>query len=1136
MTENKNSQRLKPISRKNSNLNLFAKLKRKRDRESGTKILISPKSSLTASFKLHAFYAQKAYCLDAKEDRLAGGVFAGFEKMGETTLIIYFRRLGIDWQSSKKTMRQYSNVEGARVDTTLYEEFLFAKDRFFERIKEYLKENPEIKKIRFTGHYLGGVLALLAAVEYHKVQKDEIFPIKSDVEIGGQNSYSSSIWGLNKNPSGRILIDIQVFTYGAPRFGNRGFAQHVDNILQGFDYDHGQLTQKSFRITYMDDFVPQFPERNEKFPYFHHLKEYWIGDDRCECGVEQWNLYLCLGTLDSQGFVEEPQECNKRAQETTINPREQRLGPYFGYFMGKCTERADKELINHLSDNSRKVPIFENFQHNETSKPNSSSILPEKNLSIIKRIENFTTKRLLDRSDNRLKKFQFHAYYASKAYCLHSKEYRLAGGVYAGFEMHSPQTLIIYFQRIGFSWIPSIKRFQPYTSLNGGEVESTLLNEFLLSRAKFVEKITSFLIRYPKLQKISFTGHFLGGVLAVLGAIEYKKIQSLYQKMRQNPSAEYRLFYKPSGYKFNPSDILLMKSNLEIQIVTFGSPRIGNWQFANFMDKLLNTPLKNGKRKQMIYRITFMDDYIPQFMPYNGLEEYFHHITEFWINDGSCECDRLNELEVYECLGDKNFNIVLEPKDCNQRANQESQNTDQARLGPYFGYMMGSCNKDILAPNFPKDYLSLEYSFLKFKVQTLQPLIHAFLRTYHLSMIGIFYRCRINGIKRIEDNESPIKSAKRFSDQNSDTTSNIPLSDYIKETCPSLVGPLAKFYPTVWLANGHLQTAYAAYAKFLNYYPVKYERHFIPTPDGGQFTLDWTPPIFEKPFDDTPTLVILHGLTGGSHESYIRSLLDILTRPPHNYRGVVFNFRGCADSELLSPQMYCAGYTDDLRVALRYIEKCIPNAKLMGAGFSLGANILVKYLGEEGTKTPLIGAISVGNPFDLLGTNLAMERSLVGRKIYSTSLALNLKNSFAKHLKILKRHPKLDPPFILSARSIREFDDRCTRLVFGYDTVNDYYRDASSSRFVTRVRVPLLCLQARDDPVSVRECIPYDECRFNPSVILATTSHGGHLGWFTGFWRPTRWCIKPLTEFCVAMFETENNSKDTLSTVGNQNI
>ncbi|CAG8672151.1 16528_t:CDS:2, partial [Racocetra fulgida] len=98
-------------------------------------------------------------------------------------------------------------------------------------------------------------------------------------------------------------------------------------------------------------------------------------------------------------------------------------------------------------------------------------------------------------------------------------------------------------------------------------------------------------------------------------------------------------------------------------------------------------------------------------------------------------------------------------------------------------------------------------------------------------------------------------------------TEEIKLLDYISEKCPSLVGKNAVYYPTLWLPSGHLQSAYAAFANFEGIHLINYERKFVETPDGGQIAVDWTPPISQKPFDNTPTIVVLHGLTGGEKRS-----------------------------------------------------------------------------------------------------------------------------------------------------------------------------------------------------------------------------------------------------------------------------
>ncbi|CAO3689207.1 unnamed protein product [Rhizopus stolonifer] len=129
----------------------------------------------------------------------------------------------------------------------------------------------------------------------------------------------------------------------------------------------------------------------------------------------------------------------------------------------------------------------------------------------------------------------------------------------------------------------------------------------------------------------------------------------------------------------------------------------------------------------------------------------------------------------------------------------------------------------------------------------------------------------------------------------------VSLVDYIKQTCPSLYGPGAIYHSTPYLLNGHLQTAYASYYNgAATVKDVTYERELLDTPDGGSIALDWTNPTIQE---QVPTLVVLHGLTGGSHESYIRSLLQVLIQPPFQYRAVVLNSRGCANSEIKTPQM-----------------------------------------------------------------------------------------------------------------------------------------------------------------------------------------------------------------------------------------
>ncbi|KAI9209501.1 Alpha/Beta hydrolase protein [Polychytrium aggregatum] len=353
----------------------------------------------------------------------------------------------------------------------------------------------------------------------------------------------------------------------------------------------------------------------------------------------------------------------------------------------------------------------------------------------------------------------------------------------------------------------------------------------------------------------------------------------------------------------------------------------------------------------------------------------------------------------------------------------------------------------------------------------------------------------------------------------------MPLSEFVKKHCPGLYGPKAVYHPTLWLSNGHLQTIFTSFyndkMKNANYFNngFRYERDHLQLPDGGNIALDWCPGPNRHPFDETPIVVILHGLTGGSHESYIKDLVREVTKGPQYYRCVVVNFRGCAGTKLTTSQLYCAAYTGDIKFALDYIRRKCPESPLIGIGFSLGANIILKAVGEMGSDCPFIAAISVGNPYDLLISSRALHRSLVG-KIYSAAMTVSLKSLFRSHIDAIKDQELIDPDHVLKARRITDFDDRATRIAFRYRTVDEYYRLGSSAPHIPNVRVPLLCLHAIDDPIAHKEALPYHEIRSNPYAILATTQQGGHLGWWSGNFTIKRWFPGPVHEFITAMFET----------------
>ncbi|KAF1324304.1 Serine protease, partial [Globisporangium splendens] len=279
-------------------------------------------------------------------------------------------------------------------------------------------------------------------------------------------------------------------------------------------------------------------------------------------------------------------------------------------------------------------------------------------------------------------------------------------------------------------------------------------------------------------------------------------------------------------------------------------------------------------------------------------------------------------------------------------------------------------------------------------------------------------------------------------------------------------------------------------------------------PDGGIVSLDWALPVRKdgsitplSEIDRTKRTVLIHpGLTGGSSEHYIRSAVHCLHKA--GWQAVVMNARGCAQTPLKTPKFFCIAYTDDFRYTAKYLAEkyAFRSEAFIGLGFSMGANVLVKYLGEEKDQTPLTGAISIGNPFDVVKCSGNIDATLFNRLTYGKALNTNLLELVFKKSnahEIFQGYPGIDLESLRQAKSLFEFDDRFTRILFGYKSVPEFYEDASSVTRLEHVAVPLLCINAEDDPISIT--IPsVEQIHANTNVILCVTKSGGHLAFYEG--------------------------------------
>ncbi|KAI3755186.1 hypothetical protein L1987_54981 [Smallanthus sonchifolius] len=340
-----------------------------------------------------------------------------------------------------------------------------------------------------------------------------------------------------------------------------------------------------------------------------------------------------------------------------------------------------------------------------------------------------------------------------------------------------------------------------------------------------------------------------------------------------------------------------------------------------------------------------------------------------------------------------------------------------------------------------------------------------------------------------------------------------------------------RYLATPWLSSPHLQTI------LLNVLvktpSFSYKREIFRTSDGGTVALDWLlySDVSETSFQvngtntvaDIPLVIVVPGLTSDSNSPYIKEIAYNMAK--HGWNVVVSNHRGLGGVPLTSECFYTAGKSDDLGEVVNHLHRKQPETALYAVGTSLGANILVKYLGEDGVNVPLVGAVAISNPWDLLIGDRFFTRAIMQR-FYNRVLGNSLKGAAKLHQETYARLS--DWEGIEKSRSIRDFNDCSARIAGNFETIDAFHRWASSARLVTNVSVPLLCVNAIDDPVCTDEAIPWDECRKNKNIVLATTQHGGHIAFFEGISGKSLWWIRVVEEFLSSLHASPSMSKQQM--------
>ncbi|NNG03647.1 MAG: alpha/beta fold hydrolase [Inquilinus sp.] len=254
-----------------------------------------------------------------------------------------------------------------------------------------------------------------------------------------------------------------------------------------------------------------------------------------------------------------------------------------------------------------------------------------------------------------------------------------------------------------------------------------------------------------------------------------------------------------------------------------------------------------------------------------------------------------------------------------------------------------------------------------------------------------------------------------------------------------------------------------------------------------------------------PLAILIHGLTGCEDSTYmLASARHLLTLGHPVLR---LNLRGAGPSRPLCREQYHAGRSEDLRAALAALDPGLCANGIVLVGYSLGANMMLKYLGEEGPAAPAVAAVAVSAPIDLKATQrrvMAPRNALYHRHILGRMKADILAAGEAVEPALRER--------ATAAESVYAFDDVFVAPRNGFGDAETYYRACSAQGFLPDIRVPTLVIHAMNDPWIPNDAYRDFPWRDNPFLRPLLPAGGGHVG-FHGDCGPPAWHDRCIVAF-----------------------
>ncbi len=295
----------------------------------------------------------------------------------------------------------------------------------------------------------------------------------------------------------------------------------------------------------------------------------------------------------------------------------------------------------------------------------------------------------------------------------------------------------------------------------------------------------------------------------------------------------------------------------------------------------------------------------------------------------------------------------------------------------------------------------------------------------------------------------------------------------------------SSYNPPHFFKNGHLATIYAGLFREIK--GVAQTRERIRLPDGDFLDLDWSLAAQST----KKVTILLHGLEGNAQRAYIQGSAKALNSDGYDVCSI--NFRGCSGEPNTTYRSYHSGATEDLKSVLEHILKTREYYEIYLKGFSLGGNLLLKYLGEGNViPTELKGAVAVSVPCQL---DNSLHQLLTFK---NTAYAKRFKNNLIAKLRAKQSlfPSKITDDDIQKINTLKDFDDVYTSRAHGFIDAMDYYTQCSCRQFLKGISVPSLIINAQNDSFLGAECYPVTEAKNSKHVYLEVPKYGGHVGFY----------------------------------------